>query len=143
MVTITNFIRSTILLGLLSLQMASAEVLVIVNKTNPINNISSSDLKNLYLGKTREFSNGKSAVIYNLNYKGKAREQFEKGALGKSKSALKRYWSKLIFTGKGKPPKELSSEQEMVERVSSEAGAIGYVNANSVNDSVKVIYRIR
>jgi len=61
--------------------------------------------------------------------------------LKKSASQLKAYWSKLLFTGKGTPPKEIGSDAEMVSLVASNPNMIGFVDAAAVNDSVKVVTR--
>ena len=44
-----------------------------------------------------------------------------------------------MFSGKGKPPKELGSDADVINFVSSNPGAIGYIDAGSVNESVKVV----
>lgn len=41
--------------------------------------------------------------------------------------------------GKGKPPKELSSDADIIKFVAENPGAIGYVDAASVDGSVKVL----
>jgi len=53
-------------------------------------------------------------------------------------SKLKGHWSKLIFTGKGTPPKEVSTDAEVIELVAANPNIIGYINASSVTDKVKI-----
>ena len=57
----------------------------------------------------------------------------------KTESELNRHWAKLKFTGKGKPPKKLSSDREVLQWVSSTEGAIGYIDGKYLNKSVKVV----
>ena len=45
----------------------------------------------------------------------------------------------LNLSGKGKPPKELGTDAEVLKHVAKNINAIGYVNAGSVDDSVKVL----
>jgi len=52
---------------------------------------------------------------------------------------MKAYWSRLVFTGKGKPPMSVGSASEMLSAVAADSSAIGYVDASQVNDSVKVV----
>ena len=59
--------------------------------------------------------------------------------MGKSGSQYKAFWSKLVFTGKGKPPKEMSGDAAVIAAVSANPDAIGYVSASAVTDAVKVI----
>ncbi len=65
-------------------------------------------------------------------------KEFAKKVLGKSSSQLKAYWAKLVFTGKGTPPKQINSDAEMIKLVAANPNLIGFVNAASVDDSVKV-----
>ncbi|GLX84712.1 hypothetical protein tloyanaT_09640 [Thalassotalea loyana] len=115
-----------------------AEVVVIVGAANA-NSVAGSDVSRIFLGKLKKFGDGSSVTPVNLAAGSPVREAFEKNALGKSSSQIKAYWSKQVFSGKGKPPKELGSDADVINFVSSNPGAIGYVDAGSVNDSVKVI----
>jgi len=66
------------------------------------------------------------------------RSEFHDAVLGKSDAQMKAYWSKLLFTGKGTPPKE-TSVAEMLELIADNPNTIGYIDAASVNGNVKVI----
>ena len=61
--------------------------------------------------------------------------------LSKTDAQLKAYWSKLTFTGKGTPPKELASEEEMMKLVAGNPSLIGFVDASKVDASVKVAFK--
>lgn len=142
MLTLKTTLKMLLLASVLTATQVSAEILVIVNKANSLRSISAQDLKNIYLGKTRKFPNGQSAEAFNLDYDG-TREKFEAKVLGKNKSALGRYWSKRIFTGKGKPPKSVGDDRAMIENVSRQTDAIGYIKGGQPTNKVKVIYRLR
>jgi ABC-type phosphate transport system substrate-binding protein len=115
-----------------------AEVAVIVNASNSAS-LSDSDISRAFLGKVKAFSTGDKITIINLKYKQATRQEFEEKVLNKSASQVKAYWSKLMFSGKGKPPKELASDKDIMAFVASNPGAIGYVAKGSVDGSVKVI----
>lgn len=114
-----------------------ANIAVIVHPSNGAT-VDQSDISRLFLGKKKAFSDGGQAVPINLAGSD-ARANFEEKALSKSSSQLKAYWSKLVFTGKGSPPKEVKSEQEMLDLIAKNPNFIGYVSADKVDDSVKVI----
>jgi len=42
---------------------SNAQIVIIVNKDNPINNISLSELEQIYLGKRTAFSDGKNIIL--------------------------------------------------------------------------------
>jgi hypothetical protein len=115
-----------------------ADVAVIVNPANGAA-LSDNDISRLFLGKLKKFPSGDKATPVNLKFGSATRNEFEKKVLKKSSSQIKAYWSKLVFSGKGKPPKELASDSDIIALVAGDAGAVAYVDAASVNDSVKVI----
>jgi len=136
-----NIIKSKFLLSILALLFSTsslAGVSVIVNSANGAA-IDEGDLSRIFLGKVKKFSTGDKITIVNLKYKQATRNEFEKKVLNKSASQVKAYWSKLMFSGKGKPPKELASDKDILAFVAKTPGAIGYVADGSVDDSVKVI----
>jgi ABC-type phosphate transport system substrate-binding protein len=47
-----------------------------------------------------------------------------------------------MFSGKGHPPRQYKDDAEVVQQVAESEGLIGYVDAASVDDSVKVILQI-
>ena len=115
-----------------------AAVAVIVNPANSAT-ISDSDITRLFLGKMKSFSNGETALAVNLTLGSATRDEFESKVLNKSSSQIKAYWSKLVFSGKGKPPPELVSDADVLTMVASDTNVVAYVDAASVDGSVKVI----
>lgn len=118
---------------------AFAELAVIVHPTNSLSKISKSELSDIYLGRSEEFPNGSDAEPLDQESQSPARRQFNKAVLGMDEGALKSYWSKLMFSGKGQPPEELSGDDEVRSAVAANPRAIGYVDKSAVNNSVKVI----
>lgn len=131
---------TTLMLGFMG-STVFAEVAVIVNKSNNAT-ISTDDIERIFLGKDKSFSDGSSAIPVNLNTSAAVRESFDDKALGKSTNQTKAYWSKLVFSGKGNPPKEVDSEAEMIELVSKNPSVIGYVDASNVTDAVRVVTKL-
>lgn len=119
---------------------AAANVAVIVHPSNQ-SALDIESLKRIYLGKQKSFDNGEIAIPIDLQSE-TVREDFNKLVLNKSSSQIKAYWSKLMFTGKGIPPKELDNSQEVISAVSSNPGTIGYINASDVTDNVKVVLKL-
>lgn len=116
---------------------ANAEIAVIVHPSNA-NELDKTTITRIYTGKAKSFPDGKQAVPIN-QANGGATDEFNKSVLNKSTSQLRAYWSKLIFTGKGAPPKVVNTEAEVLELVSTNPNIIGYIDAANVNDSVKVV----
>ncbi|MBV1904893.1 MAG: phosphate ABC transporter substrate-binding protein, partial [Pseudomonadales bacterium] len=116
-----------------------AEIAVIVHPSNN-STFDSDSVVRIFLGKTKAFPNGTQAVPINLDSQTGERVSFEKLVLNKTASQLKAYWSKLVFTGKGTPPKEVPSA-EIRALIASNPNLIGYIDAAQVDGTVKVVFK--
>lgn len=119
--------------------LSNAEIAVIVSSDNANASISSADISKMFLGKTKSFPNGSQATPIDQNDGNPAREEFNSKVLDKSESQLKSYWSRLIFTGKGTPPKQLADDAAVKAAVAGNPEMIGYIDASAVDGSVKVV----
>lgn len=129
--------KTLCLAALLLSQLAFAEVAVIVHPSNN-NALDEATVAKIFLGREKSFADGKSVVPLSLSENAAASGAFNDTVLKKSSSQLKAYWSKLVFTGKGTPPKEITSDEEMVKLIANNPSLIGYVDASKVDASVKV-----
>jgi ABC-type phosphate transport system substrate-binding protein len=115
-----------------------AETVVVVNASNS-NNLDASSVKRIFLGKEKKFPDGTESIAINQDVASDIRQNFDQGILGRSSSQVSAYWSKLVFTGKGIPPKEVSSDAQVIDLVGTNPSVIGYVDRASVTSSVKII----
>ena len=116
---------------------ALADFVVIVHPDNKAD-ITEANIKNIFLGKTKKFSDGKKAVPVEIT-DGDIKVQFTKQVLKKNKSTLKAYWSRMVFSGKAVPPKGYDSEMAMKEFIAKNKNAIGFLNGVNIDESVKVV----
>jgi len=130
--------KQWILAASLCSSMAFADVAVIVHPSNG-DALDKDSISRLFLNKMKFFPNGTNAVPLALAEGQAATDEFNGKVLNKSASQLTAFWSKLVFTGKGQPPKALGSDAEVVSAVAADPGAIGYVDAGSVDGSVRVV----
>ncbi|MCH6560005.1 hypothetical protein IH799_06575 [candidate division KSB1 bacterium] len=55
---------------------------------------------------------------------------------------MKSIWLKKMLSGEGDPPLSMRSEDELLEKVASTPGAIGYVNQVKVSEEVKILLAV-
>ena len=112
---------------------------VIVNKDNPVSELTKDKVSKLFLKKTTKWEDGNKVQPIDLFSDSNIRKKFSKEIFGKTVAAIKAYWQKKIFSGKGIPPAEKKSDDEIIAYVKSKSGAIGYVSNTTNTNSVKVI----
>jgi ABC-type phosphate transport system substrate-binding protein len=118
---------------------AAADYKVVVNEANGVSSISRGDLAKIFLKKSGKWSDGSKADPVDLVADSPARASFSEDVLGKSVSAIKSYWQRLVFSGRGVPPAEKPSDAEVVAYVKKTPGAVGYVSAGADVAGVKVL----
>lgn len=119
-------------------QVALADVVVIVHPSNNAE-LTSKKVQRIFLGKEKKFSDGKETIPINQNSDASVRGSFDSSVLGRNTNQVSAYWSKLVFTGKGIPPKEVDSDAAVIEIVANNPNAIGYVAASADIGSVKKV----
>lgn len=117
--------------------LAQAPVAVVVNRSNPQNNITMPDLRDLYLGALTRFRAGERVVL--LEYP-EMRSRFYDSVLQMSESRVKRHWIGLVFSGEGViPPREIRAGEEVVRYVARHPGALAFVPLRMIDSTVKVL----
>ncbi len=116
----------------------NAEIAVIVHPSNNAN-LDKNSIERIFMGKKKSFDNGNATLPLNASKSMATRDEFNQHVIGRSSSQVNAYWSKLVFTGKGTMPKELSSDAEIVALIASNKDAISYITSSAVTDAVKVI----
>lgn len=53
---------------------------------------------------------------------------------------LRQAWDRLVYSGMAQAPIEVATEEEMISRVATTPGALGYVRKVKTNDPVKSLY---
>ena len=115
------------------------DVVPVVSAKIAVTSLSQSQLADIFLGKATRFPDGTVATPIDQNEDSPARERFYAQFAGKSPAQVKAHWSKIIFTGRGQPPRQVANGNEVRRAVAETPGAIGYLDARMVDSSVRVI----
>ena len=119
---------------------ASGQVAVVVNPKSPLASMTAEQVSGIFLGKSNTLPSGATALPTDLPDSVAAREIFYTKVTGKSTAQVKAAWSRLVFSGKATPPKELGSSADVKKFVASNPDAIGYIEKSAVDSSVKVVF---
>jgi len=117
-----------------------ADIAVIVSEKNATTQMSAREVRKLFLGKSRKLPDGSRALLVGLQ---PIQTAFNKSALRKADAQVKAAWSRLLFSGRAKPPREFSSASAVIEFVAGNSNAVGYVPAEELDDGVKAVFILR
>jgi ABC-type phosphate transport system substrate-binding protein len=107
-----------------------AQVVVIANKSAPVSKISAGSLLQIYLMKNTKWGDGAKIVVYYSRQQSICQKMCE--FIGMDIVDLRKRWMQMQLSGEGKAPEAVDNDQEMIEKVESTMGAIGYVNASAI-----------
>ena len=130
-----------VLLLLASLPAAALaeEVVAVVSAKSAVTALSANQVADIFLGRSTRFPDGTHAVPIDQNEDSPVRDRFYAQFTGKSAAQVKAHWSKIIFTGRGQPPRQASSGAELKKMIADNPQAIGYIDPKLVDSSVRVL----
>jgi ABC-type phosphate transport system substrate-binding protein len=116
------------------------DLVVIVNKSNPVASLTKVQLRKLLLGEQNSWSGGKPVSLI-LRAPGQPeREGVLRSVCGMSEDDFTQHQMHANFGGTtAAPPKALGSAAAVRQLVMTVPGAIGFVRAADVTDSVKAV----
>jgi ABC-type phosphate transport system substrate-binding protein len=140
-----HFIRNAVALAIVIACFAPGAIAgddgykIIVNPNNPITSVDRDFVRDAYLKKTTEWGNGAALRPIDLAPRFPQRDRFTQEVVHKTPSQLKSYWNQQIFSGKGVPPPEADSVDDVIGYVLEHPGAVGYVPASADPGRAKVV----
>lgn len=118
---------------------AFSETVVVVPKDSLVESLNDVDVANIFLARTNRFPNGDKSIPIELK-NDTLRETFYQDISGKTPKQLSAYWTTLVFTGKGRPPKRYPTYQELTNRFLLNSGSITYLDKSQVTNNMKIVY---
>lgn len=131
----------TLLLSLsnVSAALALTDLVVIANPESGINQLTRDEVTAIYMGRTRRLASGLNLQPLDQAPSNTDKAHFYIELINKNLSEINAYWSRLVFSGQGKPPTQVDNAAAVVNAVAQTKGAIGYVPRSMVTKQVKVV----
>ena len=120
-----------------------ADLVVIVSSQSPTVALRPEQVADIFLAQTAQFPNGGDAVAVDLPVGTSLRDEFYHKIAARSPALMKAYWTKMVFTGRGQPPRELSGSVAVRKMVADHPGTIGYIDRGALDASVKAVLVLR
>ena len=113
---------------------------IVVNRSNPINNLSSAELCKIFLGTRSQWPSGRRITVAMLDYGEPARKAVLRQVYRMDEESYRNYFLKEVYRGEVfAAPKTLDSPVVMRKFIFNAPGAIGYLRSSDVDASVKVL----
>jgi len=96
-------------------------------------------MRSIFAMRTPHWPNGLPIQVFVLDDQAPIHISFCKHLLGMFPYQLRRVWDRQVFSGTGIAPITVKTEQEMINRVATTQGAIGYIMPENMTSSIKSI----
>ncbi|MYM37835.1 phosphate ABC transporter substrate-binding protein [Duganella qianjiadongensis] len=122
---------------------AAAEMVVIVSARSSVVALTSEQVADIFLARTARLPGGEEVQALDLPLGHALRDEFYNRVAGKSPALMKAYWTRMVFTGRGQPPRELSSMPAIRKLVADNPAMIAYLERSALDASVKAVLVLR
>jgi ABC-type phosphate transport system substrate-binding protein len=115
-------------------------LVIVVNRSNPIDELSSAELRKIFLGNRSHWANGRRITLV-MREPGEAeRNAIIRDVCGMTEDQLKNHYLHGLYTGEILvSPKILASPVGVRKFIFNVPGAIGYLRVSDVDPTVKVV----
>lgn len=114
-------------------------VVIIANPNVSVTSLSQNAVRAMFAMKLLQWPDGQPVRVFVLPDDNPLHRAFCKEALDIYPYQLRQTWDRLVYSGTGQAPTEVGSEQEMLRKVASTPGALGYVRRVKPGDRVRIL----
>lgn len=115
-------------------------VAIVVNRSNPVENLSLAELRKVFRGEQNHWSNGRRVTVVMLESGKTERQAILSQIYQMDDKDYNSYFLHNMFTGEvHAAPVALASSADVLKYVLNVQGAIGYVRTIDADDSVKIV----
>lgn len=122
-----------------SINVEASEVQIITHNSPSNMVLIKTQIKAIYLGQQTQWPDGSKITLFILNSNEPTHQKFIKETLGLYPYQFRRRWQKLSYSGFGVKPTIVKNKEEMLSKVATVPGAIGYVNKKIIRKGVQYV----
>ena len=137
--TAAKLLGAALALALTCAAAQAGDLVVIVSARSSVDALRPDQVAAIFLGQSARFPDGALATALDQPIGSNERNQFYLRVTGKTPALLKAHWSKLVFTGRGQPPRELQDSAAVRRAVADDPGLIGYIDREALDPSVRQV----
>jgi len=119
---------------------ARDSIVVVANIENKSIQLSRQEIRNLFMGSSLPYP----LTAIALPPENQTRVLFNTRVVGLTEARIQSYWAQMRFTGRKKPPKELSDEKLLLAYLTNNQGYVGYLPSNAdIPSELTVLFEIK
>lgn len=120
---------------------ALSQTVLVSASDSAITHISREEAEQLYLGRLSALRDGTPVRLLDLA-PGPSRNAFYQRLIGKNPTQTRAYWSRIVFTGRARPPREVAGPEELRNALNQDPNLIGYLPVGELAPDLRVLLRV-
>ena len=116
-----------------------APIMPVVNQQLKQDSISRHGLSGIFKMRLHKWNDGTAVIVFVLADQQPLHKSFCKTVLNVFPHQMRRIWNRLIFSGSGQSPIQLNDKDEMIKKLSTIEGSIGYLRTSDIQEGIKVL----
>lgn len=125
-------------LGAAARLFSQERIAVVVNPSSGVTRLTREEVRNIFLGRAKYLRRGLVALPVEQVSPAASRTRFYEILANLPLPQVRSYWARLYFTGQAQPPRQTESDEETLQVVAQNRGAIGFIPADKVDGRVRV-----
>ena len=114
-------------------------IVVISFPSTSENTISRSSLRAIFGMRLSKWPADTPVKIFVMKDDAPEHDTFSKNILQVFPHQLRLAWDRQVFSGQGQYPEQVTSSQEMLSKIASTPGAVGYIKTSEVTNNVRIL----
>lgn len=111
----------------------------VVNQQVQQDSITKHGLSAIFKMRLHKWKDDSAITVFVLADETPLHKTFCKEVLNVFPHQMRRIWDRLVFSGSGQAPIELDNEEEMIRKLISTPGAIGYLRSSDIKKGIKAL----
>ncbi|ARS51790.1 hypothetical protein [Kushneria konosiri] len=116
-----------------------ADIAIVINEASPVHQISHGEAVNIFMGRYRRLPDNSVALPID---QGPLKARFYKALVKKDMAEINSYWARLVFSGRASPPQQTDTLKDLVDIVTHNNNALGYVDVAEMPSNMRVLLTI-
>lgn len=119
--------------------MADEPVFLVAHEDVDTQQLNRDTARAIFAMRQRTWPDGQAARVFVLGNDHPVHARFAKENLTVYPHQLQLAWDRMVFSGTGQAPNRVTTQSEMLERIATTPGALGYLEKEYLDDRIQVI----
>lgn len=116
------------------------ELVVVMARQGDTVTLTRNQVVDIFLGRLQQLPDGRRIIPLDQAEQSEARERFYREVLERTPAQVRAHWARLVFTGRGSPPRSVALPESVVGAIHEDSRVIAYLYRRDLDASLAVVF---